>query len=56
MSPWQGWRGVEQLIEILVPDEGRQRFFPEQNSTASFPEQIVDIPVRSRGLQGFHRR
>ena len=48
-NEWKKWKGLKGF-------ERRQRFFPEQNSTASFPEQIVDIPVRSRGLQGFHPR
>ena len=33
-----------------------QGFRPGQNSTASNAEQIVHIPVRSRGLQGFRSR
>ena len=34
---------------------GLQGFLPEQNATAPVSMQIVDIPVRSRGLQGFRQ-
>ena len=48
----------EQNADIPVPlgrgaRGGLQGFHAEQGSAASFPEQIVDIPVHSGGLRGF---
>ena len=54
---------VQQLVELMVdiPGSGRrwggggglQGFLPEQNKSASAVKQIIDIPVRSGGPQGF---
>ena len=55
-SLWQQSAG--QIIDIPVPrgrrggGGGLQSFLPVQNSAAP-SQQIVDIPVRSAGLQGF---
>ena len=48
----------EQNADIPVPRNrgargGLQGFHPEQGSAASFPEQIVDVPVHNGGLRGF---
>ena len=54
-------QSAEQIIDIRVPPGSRggggglQSFLPVQNSTAP-SQQIVDIPVRSGGLQGFSPR
>ena len=52
---------AEHIIDTPVPRHSRGRggglqgFSPEQNSTAPVSQQIVDIPVRSGGLQGFRQ-